>query len=134
LKVRELSALGTRFRHDDIHNTTFTPANDWVQIVQSAITVDENGDDKSYWPEMWSLEYLQDRKRQAPISFSFQYQNQIIQTSELSVSPELLIKSKIPTEFDTLGVGVDLSAGVRERNDYSVFVLGGRVWGQDLHH
>jgi len=119
--------LGTRFRHDDIHNTTFTPTNDWVQIVQSAITVDENGDEKSYWPEMWSLEYLQDRKRQAPISFSFQYQNQIVQTSELSISPDLLVKSKIPTEFDTLGVGVDLSAGVRERNDYSVFVLGGRV-------
>lgn len=119
--------LGTRFRHDDIHNSTFTPANDWVQIVQSAITVDENGDEKSYWPEMWSLEYLQDRKRQAPISFSFQYQNQIVQTSELSISPDLLVKSKIPTEFDTLGVGVDLSAGVRERNDYSVFVLGGRV-------
>jgi hypothetical protein len=119
--------LGTRFRHDDIHNTTFTPANDWVQIVQSAITVDEEGDEKSYWPEMWSLEYLQDRKRQAPISFSFQYQNQIVQTSELSISSDLIIKSKIPTEFDTLGVGVDLSAGVRERNDYSVFVLGGRV-------
>jgi len=119
--------LGTRFRHDDIHNTTFTPANDWVQIVQSAITVDENGDENSYWPEMWSLEYLQDRKRQAPISFSFQYQNQIVQTNELSISPDLLVKSKIPTEFDTLGIGVDLSAGVKERNDYSVFVLGGRV-------
>ena len=119
--------LGTRFRHDDIHSTTFTPSNDWVQIVQSAITVDENGDEQSYWPEMWSLDYLKDRKRQAPISFSFQYQNQIVQTNELSISPDLLVKSKIPTEFDTLGVGVDLSAGVKERNDYSVFVLGGRV-------
>ena len=119
--------LGTRFRHDDIHNSTFTPTNDWVQIVQSAITLDEEGEEHSYWPEMWSLEYLNERKRQAPISFSFQYQNQIVQTSELSISPDLIIKSKIPTEFDTLGVGVDLSAGVRERNDYSVFVLGGRV-------
>ena len=119
--------LGTRFRHDDIHNSTFTPTNDWVQIVQSAITIDEEGEEHSYWPEMWSLEYLNERKRQAPISFSFQYQNQIVQTSELSISPDLIIKSKIPTEFDTLGVGVDLSAGVRERNDYSVFVLGGRV-------
>ena len=52
--------LGTRFRHDDIHSTTFTPVNDWVQIVQSAITVDNNGDEVSYWPDMWSLEYLQD--------------------------------------------------------------------------
>ena len=50
--------LGTRFRHDDIHNSTFIPANNWVQIVQSAISVDDNGDEKSYWPDMWSLDYL----------------------------------------------------------------------------
>ena len=119
--------LGTRFRHDDIHSTTFTPANDWVQIVQSAIIVNEHGDEISYWPEMWSLEYLQDRRRQAPISFSFQYQNQIVQTSELSLSPDLIVRGQISTEFDALGIGVDLSAGVRERNDYTVMVLGGRV-------
>ena len=119
--------LGTRFRHDDIHNTTFMPANDWVQVVQSAITVDDNGDEVSYWPEMWSLEYLQDRRRQAPISFSFQYQNQIVQTSELSLSPDLIVRGQISTEFDALGIGVDLSAGVKERNDYTVMVLGGRV-------
>ena len=119
--------LGTRFRHDDMHGTTFIPEKDWIQLVQSAIVVDEAGEESSYWPEMWSLEYLQDRRRQAPISFSFQYQNQIVQTSELSLSPDLIIKGQIPTEFDRLGIGVDLSAGVKERNDYSVFVLGGRV-------
>jgi hypothetical protein len=119
--------LGTRFRHDDMHGTTFIPEKDWIQLVQSAIVVDEAGEESSYWPEMWSLEYLQDRRRQAPISFSFQYQNQIVQTSELSLSPDLIVKGQIPTEFDRLGIGVDLSAGVKERNDYSVFVLGGRV-------
>ena len=124
--------LGTRFRHDDMHTTTFIPANDWVQIVQSAITVDDNGEEISYWPDMWSLEYLQDRRRQAPISFSFQYQNQIVQTSELSISSDLIVKGQIATEFDALGVGVDLSAGVRERNDYTVMVLGGRV-GDKIH-
>jgi Terminase RNaseH-like domain len=124
--------LGTRFRHDDIHNTTFTPVNDWVQIVQSAITVDAHGDEVSYWPDMWSLEYLQDRRRQAPISFGFQYQNQIVQTSELSISPDLIVKGQIPTDFDALGIGVDLSAGIRERNDYTVMVLGGRV-GDKIH-
>ena len=119
--------LGTRFRHDDIHNTTFLPSGGWKQIVQSAITVDEEGEETSYWPEMWSLEYLSERRRTAPIAFSFQYQNQIVQTSELSLSPDLIVKGTISTEFDTLGVGVDLSAGVREQNDYTVFVMGGRV-------
>ena len=119
--------LGTRFRHDDIHNTTFLPAGGWKQIVQSAITVDKEGEEISYWPEMWSLEYLSERRRTAPVAFSFQYQNQIVQTSELSLSPDLIVKGTIATEFDTLGVGVDLSAGVREQNDYTVFVMGGRV-------
>ena len=119
--------LGTRFRHDDIHNTTFLPSGGWKQIVQSAITVDEEGEETSYWPEMWSLEYLNERRRTAPVAFSFQYQNQIVQTSELSLSPDLIVKGTIATEFDTLGVGVDLSAGVREQNDYTVFVMGGRV-------
>lgn len=119
--------LGTRFRHDDIHQTTFIPDNDWIQIIQSAVTVDEEGNEKSYWPDMWSLEYLKDRKRQSPISFSFQYQNQVVRTSDMSVSPDLIIKGQIPTQFDCLGVGVDLSAGIRERNDYTVFVMGGRV-------
>lgn len=124
--------LGTRFRHDDMHGTTFTPSNDWVQLVQSAIVTDKDGEEVSYWPEMWSLEYLQDRRRQAPIAFSFQYQNQIVQTSELSMSPDLIVKGTISTEFDSLGIGVDLSAGVREQNDYTVFVMGGRV-GNRIH-
>lgn len=122
--------LGTRFRHDDIHSTTFTKENNWIQIIQSAITVDSQGEEISYWPDFWSLEYLQDRRRQAPISFSFQYQNQIVQTSELSLSPDLIVKGTIATQFDTLGVGVDLSAGVREQNDYTVFVMGGRANGK----
>ena len=119
--------LGTRFRHDDIHSSTFLPANGWKQIVQSAITVDKEGEEISYWPDMWSLDYLKDRRRIAPVAFSFQYQNQIVQTSELSLSPDLIVKGEISTSFDALGVGVDLSAGVRERNDYTVFVMGGKV-------
>jgi hypothetical protein len=124
--------LGTRFRHDDIHNSTFTPANDWVQIVQSAITVDKEGEEISYWPDMWSLDYLRDRRRQAPVAFSFQYQNQIVQTSELSLSPDLIVRGGIATEFDAMGIGVDLSAGVREQNDFTVFVMGGRI-GNKIH-
>ena len=120
--------LGTRFRHDDIHATTFNEQNNWTQIILSAILNDsKTGEEESYWPEMWSLEYLKEKKRQAPIAFSFQYMNQIVRQNELSLAPELIVKAEISTEFDTLGIGVDLSAGVKERNDYTVMVLGGRV-------
>jgi len=120
--------LGTRFRHDDIHSTTFNEQNNWIQIVLSAIQNNpKTGDEESYWPEMWSLEYLKEKKRQSPIAFSFQYMNQIVRQNELSLAPELIVKAEISTEFDTLGVGVDLSAGIREKNDYTVMVLGGRI-------
>ena len=120
--------LGTRFRHDDIHSTTFNEQTNWTQIVLSAIQNDpKTGEEKSYWPEMWSLEYLKEKKRQSPIAFSFQYMNQVVRQNELSLAPELIVKAEIATEFDTLGVGVDLSAGIREKNDYTVMVLGGRI-------
>jgi phage terminase large subunit-like protein len=120
--------LGTRFRHDDIHSTTFNPQNNWMQIVLSAILNDpKTGDEVSYWPEMWSLDYLKEKKRQAPIAFSFQYMNQVVRQNELSLAPELIVKAEIATEFDTLAVGVDLSAGTKEKNDYTVMVLGGRI-------
>tara|TARA_Y100000593_G_scaffold8813_2_gene16147 strand:+ start:6021 stop:7547 length:1527 start_codon:yes stop_codon:yes gene_type:complete len=120
--------LGTRFRHDDIHSTTFNEQNNWTQIILSAIQNDpKTGEEESYWPEMWSLEYLKEKKRQSPIAFSFQYMNQVVRQNELSLAPELIVKAEIATEFDTLGVGVDLSAGIREKNDYTVMVLGGRI-------
>ena len=53
--------------------------------------------------------------------------NQIVRQNELSLAPELIVKAEISTEFDTLGIGVDLSAGIKEKNDYTVMVLGGRV-------
>lgn len=125
--------LGTRFRHDDIHATTFNEQNNWNQIVLSAILNNhKTGEQESYWPEMWSLDYLKEKKRQAPVAFSFQYMNQVIRQNELSLAPELIIKAEISTEFDTLGVGVDLSAGTKEKNDYTVMVLGGRI--QDRIH
>lgn len=125
--------LGTRFRHDDIHATTFNEQNNWQQIVLSAITTDPvTGEEQSYWPEMWSLDYLKEKKRQAPIAFSFQYMNQIVRQNELSLAPELLIKAEIATEFDALGIGVDLSAGTKEKNDYTVMILGGRI-GDQIH-
>ena len=120
--------LGTRFRHDDIHSTTFNPQNNWSQIILSAIQNNpKTGDEESYWPEMWSLDYLKEKKRQAPIAFSFQYMNQVVRQNELSLAPELIVKAEISTEFDTLGIGVDLSAGTKEKNDYTVMILGGRI-------
>ena len=86
-----------------IFATTFNEQNNWTQIVLSAIQNDtKTGEEESYWPEMWSLEYLKEKKKQAPIA-AFQYMNQIVRQNELSLAPELIVKAEIATEFDTLG-------------------------------
>ncbi len=123
--------LGTRFRADDLHCTTFTPANGWVQIEQSAIIDDPDSEagEKSYW-DFWSLEHLRTIRTADPIGFSFQYQNKIIRTTEVSIHPEWIKKANTPTDirrFDRIGLGIDLSSKTKERHDYTVMVLGGRI-------
>lgn len=119
--------LGTRFHPLDIHKTMFVPAKGWKQVTQEAITYGDKGEPISYWPEQWSSEYLLQQKELDPVAFAYQYQQQPVMTSDLVVSPDLLIKGEIVTEFDSLALGVDLSASRNETSDYTAFVLGGRL-------
>ena len=119
--------LGTRFHPLDIHKSMFVPDKGWQQVTQEAITYDNQGQPVSYWPSQWSTQYLLGQKELDPVAFAFQYQQQPVMTSDLVVSPELLVKDEVVTEFDTLAVGVDLSASKTETSDYTAFVLGGRL-------
>lgn len=122
--------LGTRFRADDIHETTFIPEKGWIQIEQQAVLTDEDtGQEKSYWPSMWSLGYLQGLRNEDGVSFSYQYQNKVIRISDISIDPNWIIRDSVPgdiKEFDALVMGVDLSPTEKETSDYTCFVLGGR--------
>jgi hypothetical protein len=120
-------ALGTRFHFDDIFATTFTEAKGWHVIIQEALVYEDDGTVRSYWEEMWSLVYLLGLKEKDPISFAYQYLNKAVQASELGISPELFIRSQIPDTFDEIGVSIDFSSGLKERNDFTVFMLGGRL-------
>jgi phage terminase large subunit-like protein len=100
--------LGTRFHPLDIHKTMFVPEKGWKQVQQEALTYDADGEAVSYWPEQWSVDYLKGQKELDPVAFAFQYQQQ-------------------PTEFDSLAVGIDLSASKNETSDYTAFVLGGKL-------
>ena len=72
--------LGTRFHPLDIHKTMFSPTKGWKQVSQEALTYDSEGDAVSYWPEQWSVEYLQQQKELDPVAFAFQYQQQPVMT------------------------------------------------------
>lgn len=119
-------ALGTRFHFDDLFATTFIERNGWAVTVQAALEYDNDGAVRSYWPGMWGLEYLLGLQRKDGVAFAYQYMNQAVRSTELGISPELLIKGSVPDSFDMIGVGMDLSSGLKERNDWTVFVLGGR--------
>jgi len=99
----------------------------WKQVTQEALTYNNQGEPVSYWPEQWSVDYLLQQKETDPIAFAFQYQQQPVLTSDLIVSPDLLVKGEVVTEFDSLAVGIDLSASKNETSDYTAFVLGGRL-------
>ena len=117
--------LGTRFHHDDLHARLFTEKNGWRQVIQQAMNTDEEGKTTSYWPDFWSMKYLNERKKEDQVAFAYQYMNIPVQTSEIGISPELIIKGRIPDDYDALGVGIDLSSGLRESNDWTVMTLGG---------
>ena len=117
--------LGTRFHFNDIHATLFTPKYGWTQIVQQAVITDDHGRQRSYWPDMWSMKYLNARKAEDRVAFAYQYLNTAVRSTEVGLSPELIVKGEVPEDYDCIGVGIDLSAGVSEKNDYTVFTLGG---------
>lgn len=119
-------SLGTRFRPDDIHSTTFTPEKGWIQIEQRAILTDEEGNERSYWESMWSLAYLQQLRKDDPHSFSMQYQNILIRVDELGIDPNWIHLGNIPFEFESFAVGIDLASSLKEKADYTVMMLVGR--------
>ena len=120
-------ALGTRFHFDDLFTTTFVERKGWKVIVQAALQYSEDGRPRSYWQEQWSLKYLLKLQSEDRVAFSYQYLNQPIRSTELGISPELFVRGEVPDVYDMMGVGIDLSAGIGERNDWTVFTLGGRV-------
>lgn len=121
--------LGTRMRSDDIYETTFNRERDWEVIEESAIVEDEEtGEEKSYWPEFVSLEYLQFLREDDPPSFAMQYMNTIPKEGQGIIHPDF-IKEGVPPdidEFDTLAISSDFSASLKEKADYTVFHLWGK--------
>lgn len=130
LEGGRIIGLGTRFRPDDIHATTFTPAKGWTQIEQRAILQDKDGNERSYWPEMWSLEYLHGLRKDDSVSFSFQFMNLIVRIDELGLNPEWIKFADIPLSFESLAVGIDLASSLKQRADYTVMTVLGKNEGK----
>lgn len=118
-------ALGTRFSTVDIFNSTFNEKNGWRVITQQAIVTDDDGLERSYWPEFYTLEHLKKLRVEDPLAFSFQFQNQPVSRSEIDFPADWLKLADLSSEYDSLCVGIDLSSGLKERNDWTVMTLAG---------
>lgn len=124
--------LGTQMSAQDIYCTEFTEEKNWEILRQSAL-IDEDGIERSFWePENdhapgIPLKRLLKEREEMPIEFAFQRQNKILKIQEQSIPAELIQRKIIPDKFDYLIMGCDLSAGLKEKNDYSAFVLGGKI-------
>lgn len=123
LEGGRIIGLGTRFRPDDIHATTFNPEKGWTQIEQRAILIDNNGEERSYWPEMWSLGYLNQLRKDDELSFCYQYLNQIIPLDQMGLHPSWIRFEDIPDEFDSYAVGIDLASSLKTKADFTVLML-----------
>jgi hypothetical protein len=120
-------ALGTRFTQADIFGTTFNEKNGWKVVTQRAIATDDHGMERSYWPSMYSLEYLQKLRAEDPISFSYQFQNTPVSQSEIDFPEDWLKLITLCESYDALCVGIDLSSALKERNDWTVMLLAGII-------
>ena len=118
-------ALGTRFSSVDIFGTTFNEKNNWKVITQQAIVTNEDGIEESYWPEFYTLEHLKQLRQQDQIAFSYQFMNNPVSRSELDFPADWLKLGDLSGAYDGLCVGIDLSSGLKERNDWTVMVLAG---------
>ncbi len=129
-------SIGTRFRADDIHESDFNEQNGWTVIEQEAILTEDDGQEYSYWESRFpyrskfnshgdEIEGLYEMREKDPVSFSFQYQNKVVHSSDISINPEWIRYTDIlPKEPEKIGIGLDLSGMSQERRDYTAMVMG----------
>lgn len=130
-------SIGTRFNASDIHATDFNESNGWQVVEQQAIMTDEDGTERSYWESRFpyrsktindfgdEVEGLYEMREKDPTSFSFQYQNVVVHTSDISINPDWIVYTPtIPKDPYRLGIGLDLSGKSQERRDFTAIVLG----------
>ena len=120
--------VGMLARRGDVHLTYFTQANGFHVHTTSAIQVDADGQERSYWGDRHPLETLQAKRLRAPRIFALQYQNEEPQDEDAAIILEDWIKWGVPPDkFDGFLLACDLASTEREASDPSAFVLFGRI-------
>lgn len=110
--------LSTRYRIDDIHGTTFNETNGFQVISQPAILPGR----LSYWPERYTIEFLEEIQQRNPRAFASQYLNDPQSEGERLITTDLIVYKRVPQGLENIVVGVDLAASFKETADYTAMV------------
>jgi predicted phage terminase large subunit-like protein len=118
--------VGTRWVEGDLYERLIE-TNHWPHLVIPAITLDDDGNDVSYWPDVWPLERLYaERDDVGWDNFACSYLNDISGQRE-----GLIFRKDWFDYFDELPrdrrfiltMGVDLASSERERADWTARVV-----------
>ncbi len=118
--------VGTRWVEGDLYERLIE-TNHWPSLVIPAITYDDEGNDVSYWPEVWPLERLYaERDDVGWDNFACSYLNDISGQRE-----GLIFRKDWFDYFDDLPrdrrflftMGIDLASSERERADWTARVV-----------
>lgn len=125
-------ALGTRWAAEDLYEKFMTPVENggkgWKYLVKSALTLDEEGHEVSYWPQHWPVDRLKElRSEMGSAMFACAYQNDITGL----MSGDVFRRENLMQSFSTLPegrrfsikMGVDLASSEKERADFTARVV-----------
>jgi predicted phage terminase large subunit-like protein len=127
--------IGTRWMIGDVPSQLMeNPA--WHTLEIQAIRADENGVEKSYWPEYWPMEKLNAKRIEVgPIMFNVMYQNDPQALASAMFSPDKL-QTKLPNPLPELAgiiIGCDLALSIKQDADFTVFAAVGYDNSQNLY-
>jgi phage terminase large subunit-like protein len=116
--------LGTRWHEDDLYAELIGAG--WPHLVRQAI----DGEGNALWPEYWSLERLEDQRRELGSAiFDLQYQNDPRGMGGNIFKREWFrYVNDVPAGSRQLGM--DLAASSKERSDYTAVI----EWIEDADH
>ena len=123
--------LGTRWAEDDLYQHLIDPpekgGKGWRHLIVKAISTDETGAEKSYWPGYWSLAQLEEeRKTMGTALFSCSYQNDIsgLMQGNIFQGRNFDYFTSLPEGHSFTGkMGIDLASSEKERADYTARVI-----------
>lgn len=97
----------------------------WNRKKFKAIEVDRHGNEYSTWPEVWSLQALQEEREQDPVGFAQERQNEPLAEVDQRFKGLIQVYQYPPVhtwEGWQLALAVDLSLGRSEKSDYSAII------------